>query len=92
MSKKTFHPLGDRVLVVQDTLEETTESGIIIPDSATQEKPLSGIIVALGTDLTNQDLALNELIYFGKYSGSEVTFNGQDFLIINEGDIQGVLR
>lgn len=80
-------PLDDRVLVTPASEEEKTASGIIIPDTA-KEKPRRGTIVAVGNDEDLQELVKEgDVILYGKYSGDELQYEGQDFLILNRGDI-----
>ncbi|HEX5531598.1 MAG TPA: co-chaperone GroES, partial [Methylomirabilota bacterium] len=86
----TLHPLHDRVLVKRIEEEEVRRGGIIIPDTA-KEKPQEGKVVAVGTGTVtdegkNRPLAVKkgDRILFGKYSGSEVQLNGEDYLIMKE--------
>merc|ERR1712178_81602 len=92
-----FRPLHDRVVVKRLDEEEKTPGGIIIPDTA-KEKPMQGEIVAAGPgkrndsgDLSPLDVKPGDTVIFGKWSGTEVTIDGQDLLIMNESDIMGVL-
>ena len=92
-----FRPLHDRVVVKRIDEEEKTAGGIIIPDTA-KEKPMQGKIVAVGPGKRNDDGELSPLdvksgdtVIFGKWSGTEVTIDGQDLLIMNESDIMGIL-
>jgi len=92
-----FRPLHDRVVVKRLDEEEKTAGGIIIPDTA-KEKPMQGEIVAAGPgkrndsgDLSPLDVKPGDTVIFGKWSGTEVTIDGQDLLIMNESDIMGVL-
>ena len=92
-----FRPLHDRVVVKRIDEEEKTAGGIIIPDTA-KEKPMQGEIVAVGPGKRNDngevsplDVKAGDLVIFGKWSGTEVTIDGQDLLIMNESDIMGVL-
>ena len=94
----TFRPLHDRVLVRRIEAEEKTAGGIIIPDSA-QEKPSEGEIVAVGAGAIGDDnerVALDvkagDRVLFGKWSGTEVTVDGEELLIMKESDIMGVLE
>lgn len=89
-------PLGDRVLVKPEAAEEKTASGIIIPDTA-KEKPQRGTIVAAGpgkvengtkVEMTVKD---GDAVLYGKYSGTEVTIDGEDLLIMRESDILGIV-
>jgi chaperonin GroES len=95
--KMTLRPLHDRVLVKRLEEGNGTHGRIIIPDSA-KEKPQQGEIIAVGTGRTTDDgthvpLAVKQgdRILFGKYSGSEVTVEGQEYLIMKEDDVLGVL-
>jgi len=93
-----LRPLQDRVIVERIAEEEMTKGGIIIPDTA-KEKPQEGKIVAVGKGKVNDDGKLlppsvkaGDKILFGKYSGTEVRLNGNDYLIMREEDILGVLE
>jgi chaperonin GroES len=93
----TFRPLHDRVLVKRIEEEEKTAGGIIIPDTA-KEKPQEGEVVAVGAGtkddngkVTALDVKAGDRILFGKWSGSEVTLNGEELLIMKESDILGIL-
>ncbi|NQV14751.1 co-chaperone GroES [bacterium] len=82
-----IQPLDDRVLVVPAEEEETTASGIIIPDTA-KEKPRRGTVAAVGNDEELQELVKKgDVILYGKYSGDELSYGGTDYLIINRADI-----
>ncbi|PHS24119.1 MAG: co-chaperone GroES [Robiginitomaculum sp.] len=92
-----FRPLHDRVLVKRIEEEEKTAGGIIIPDTA-KEKPQEGEVVAVGAGtkdddgkVTALDVKAGDRILFGKWSGSEVTLNGEELLIMKESDILGIL-
>ncbi len=93
----SIQPLGDRVVVEPKPAEEKTDSGLYIPDSA-QEKPQKGTVVAIGPGRVENgnkiDLTVNEgdQVLYGKYSGTEVTLDGKDFLIMRESDIFGVVE
>ncbi len=91
-------PLHDRVLVEPLDAEEKTAGGIIIPDTA-QEKPMEGKIVAVGKGSRNDegkvtplDVAKGDRILYGKWSGTEVKVDGDDYLIMKESDIMGVIE
>ncbi|MDQ7019275.1 MAG: co-chaperone GroES [Robiginitomaculum sp.] len=93
----TFRPLHDRVLVKRIEEEEKTAGGIIIPDTA-KEKPQEGEVIAVGDGakdesgkVTPLDVKVGDRILFGKWSGSEVTLNGEELLIMKESDILGIL-
>jgi len=90
-------PLHDRVLVRRVESEEKTAGGLIIPDSA-KEKPAEGEIVAVGAGLRDDDgdrIALDvktgDRVLFGKWSGTEVTVDGEELLMMKESDIMGIL-
>jgi len=92
-----FRPLHDRVLVSRVEADEKTAGGIIIPDSA-QEKPSEGKVVAVGNGLkddngkvTGLDVKKGDKILFGKWSGTEVTVEGKELLIMKESDILGII-
>lgn len=83
----SIQPLDDRVLVIPAGEEETTASGIIIPDTA-KEKPRRGTISAVGNDEELQELVKEgDEILYGKYAGDELSYDGIDYLILNRGDI-----
>jgi chaperonin GroES len=93
-----LRPLQDRVLVRRVENEEKSSGGIIIPDTA-QEKPSEGEIVAVGNGIRDErgqiiplDLKPGNKILFGKWSGSEVSINGEELLIMKESDVMGVLE
>ncbi len=92
MSK--LKPLNDRVLVKPDSAEEKTESGIIIPDTA-KEKPQRGTVVAVGPGKVEegkkQEMSVKEgdKVLYGKYAGTELTLDGEDYMIMRESDILG---
>ena len=90
-------PLHDRVLVRRTESEEKTAGGLIIPDSA-KEKPSEGEIVAVGSGakaedgtVTPLDVKAGDRVLFGKWSGTEVTVNGEELLIMKESDILGII-
>jgi chaperonin GroES len=92
-----FRPLHDRVVVKRLDGEEKTASGIIIPDSA-QEKPMQGKIIAVGNGARDDsgkimplDVKAGDTVLFGKWSGTEVKIDNEDYLIMKESDIMGVL-
>jgi len=87
----SFQPLGNRVLILREEQTNTTASGIIIPDSA-KEKPLEGKVITLGTDATKSGINEGDTVVFQKYSGTEITIDGTEYLIMNTGDILGVMK
>lgn len=93
-----FRPLHDRVVVRRIEGEERTKSGIIIPDTA-KEKPSEGEVIAVGPGTRDEqgkivalDVKAGDRVLFGKWSGTEVKLNGEDFLIMKESDILGVIE
>jgi chaperonin GroES len=96
MASINFRPLHDRVVVRRVESEEKTKGGIIIPDTA-KEKPQEGEVVAVGTGIrddkgaiTALDVKAGDRVLFGKWSGTEVKLNGEDYLIMKESDIMGI--
>ena len=90
-------PLADRVLVEPAVAETQTKSGIYIPDNA-KEKPMQGTIVAMGPgkrtetgELIAPEVKVGDVVLYGKYSGTEVTVDGKNYLIVRESDIFAVL-
>jgi chaperonin GroES len=96
MAKANIQPLSDRVLVQPAPAEEKTKSGIIIPDTA-KEKPQEGEVVAAGPGKVENGSKIEmsvsdgDKILYGKYSGTEVTLDGEDYLIMRESDILGII-
>ena len=93
-----FKPLHDRVVVKRVEGEEKTKGGLIIPDSA-KEKPAEGEVVAVGEgarkdsgELIAMSVKKGDRILFGKWSGTEVTLNGEELLIMKESDILGIVE
>ena len=90
-------PLADRVIVKPSPAEEKTASGIIIPDTA-KEKPMQGEIIAVGKGKTTDDgkfvameLKVGDKVLYGKYSGTEVTIDSEDYLIMRESDVYAII-
>jgi len=93
-----FRPLHDRVVVSRVEEDAKTAGGIIIPDTA-KEKPMQGDVVAVGPGARDEagkvvplDLKAGDRVLFGKWSGTEVTIDGKELLIMKESDIMGVLE
>ena len=93
-----FKPLHDRVLVRRVESDEKTAGGLIIPDSA-KEKPAEGLVVSCGEgarkdsgELIEMSVKEGDKILFGKWSGTEVTINGEELLIMKESDILGIIE
>ncbi|MFT4678182.1 MAG: chaperonin GroES [Flavobacteriales bacterium] len=85
-------PLADRVLVEPAKAEETTASGIIIPDTA-KEKPQRGTVIAVGNGKKDEPITVKvgDTVLYGKYSGTELAIEGNDYLIMRESDIFAIL-
>ncbi|MCW3121705.1 MAG: co-chaperone GroES [Flavipsychrobacter sp.] len=85
-------PLHDRVIVKAAAAEEKTAGGIIIPDTA-KEKPQRGIVIAAGPGKKDEPMTVKsgDTILYGKYAGTEVSFEGEDYLIMRESDILAVI-
>jgi chaperonin GroES len=92
MSKVNITPLADRVVVEPAAAEERTASGIIIPDTA-KEKPQRGNVVAVGAGKKDEPMTVKvgDSVLYGKYSGTEVSIEGSDYLIMRESDIFAVV-
>ena len=93
-----FRPLHDRVAVRRVEEEQKTKGGIIIPDTA-KEKPQEGKVIAVGKGKANDDgkvtpldVKVGDKILFGKYSGTEIKLDGDDFLIMREEEVLGILK
>lgn len=85
-------PLADRVLVEPAVAETKTASGIFIPDTA-KEKPQKGAVIAVGEGKKDEPLTVKEgdTVLYGKYSGTEITIDGKEYLIMRESDIFAIL-
>ena len=92
MTKTKITPLADRVLVQPSAAETKTASGIIIPDTA-QEKPQKGSIVAVGKGTKDNPITVKkgDLVLYGKYAGTELNYDGEDYLIMKESDILAII-
>jgi len=92
MAKIKLQPLEDRVLVKPAAAEEKTSSGIIIPDTA-KEKPQKGTVVAVGKGKKDEPMTVKngDLVLYGKYSGTEITIDGEEYLIMREADIYAII-
>ena len=89
MKKLNIKPLADRVIIKQDDAETTTQSGIIIPDTA-QEKPQKGKIVACGGGTKENPMTVKEgeIVLYGKYAGTELTWGDKEYLLVKSEDLQ----
>lgn len=85
-------PLASRVVVRPAAAEETTASGIIIPDSA-KEKQLKGEVLAVGPGTKDEvmEVSVGDIVLYGKYAGTELTIDGEDVLIMNQSDILAIV-
>lgn len=92
MAEIKIKPLADRVLVEPAVAEEKTAAGIIIPDTA-KEKPQKGVVVAVGPGKKDEPLTVKvgDKVLYGKYAGTEITFDGKDYLIMRESDIVAII-
>lgn len=98
MSKLNIQPLHDRVVVKAKEAEEKTKSGLFLPDTA-KEKPIEGTIVAVGGGKTSEDgklipltVKVGDKVLYGKYSGTEVTIDGEEYLMMRESDIFAIIK
>jgi chaperonin GroES len=94
----TLTPLHDRVIVKAAEPEEVTKGGIIIPDTA-KEKPMQGSVIAVGNGkiaengtVTPLQVTIGDKVLYGKYAGTEVSIDGEDFLIMRESDIFAIVK
>ncbi|MCL5031572.1 MAG: co-chaperone GroES [Bacteroidetes bacterium] len=90
-------PLADRVIIKPSEAEEKTKGGIILPDTA-KEKPIEGTVVAIGPGKTSEDgkfvkleVKVGDKVLYGKYSGTEVIVEGEEYLIMRESDIFAII-
>ena len=94
-----LQPLEDRIVVRPGESEETTASGLVIPDTA-KEKPQQGDVLAVGPgrrseqtgELVPMDVAEGDTVVYSKYGGTEITVGGEDLLILNARDVLGILK
>ena len=93
-----FRPLADRIVVKRIDAEEKTSGGIIIPDTA-KEKPQEGEVLAVGPGARDEsgklialDVKVGDRVLFGKWSGTEVTLDGEDLLIMKDSDVMGIVE
>lgn len=94
----SIKPLEDRIVVQQQAAEQTTASGLVIPDSA-QEKPQEGVVVAVGPgrfdDAGNRvpmDVKEGDVVIYSKYGGTEVTYGGQEYLVLSTRDVLAIVE
>lgn len=88
-----IQPLADRVLVLPAPAEEKTIGGIIIPETA-KEKPLRGKVVAVGNGTKDEEMVikLNDEVLYGKYSGTELEYEGEKYLIMRQSDVLAIIK
>ena len=98
MSELKIKPLADRIVIQAMEAEETTKGGIILPDTA-KEKPVEGTIVAAGPGKISDDgkkieleVKVGDKVLYGKYSGTEVTVDGEEYLIMRESDVFAIVK
>ncbi len=98
MSKINLNPLADRVVIQPKEAEEKTSGGIILPDTV-KEKPVEGKVIAVGNgkildsgEVRALDVKKGDKILFGKYSGTEVKVDGEEYLVMREDDIMGIIE
>jgi chaperonin GroES len=97
MSKK-LRPLGDRLVVKPQEQEETTSSGLVLPETA-KEKPQQGVVVAIGPGRRDDDgkriemdVAVDDIVLYAKYGGTEIKIDGEKVLILKESDVLAILE
>ena len=92
MSKLKIKPLADRVIIEPAAAEEKTASGIIIPDTA-KEKPQKGTVLAAGPGKKDEPMTLKagDVVLYGKYSGTEINIDGNNYLIMRESDVLAII-
>ena len=91
-------PLDDRVLIKQSDAEETTAGGIVLPDTA-KEKPQCGVVKAVGAgklldsgERGQMSLKVGDEVYYGKYAGTEIKIDGNDYVILKESDVLAIIE
>ncbi|HNQ24125.1 MAG TPA: co-chaperone GroES [Phycisphaerae bacterium] len=97
MAKLNIRPLGDKVIIKRVEAEAKTAGGIVLPDTA-REKPKRGVVLAVGNGRLLDDgtrskmqLAVNDEVLFTSYAGTEIKYGGEEYIIMDEGDILGVV-
>lgn len=92
MAKIKVKPLADRVLVEPAAAETKTSGGIIIPDTA-KEKPMRGKIIAVGNGKPDEPMTVKagDMVLYGKYAGTEINIDGEEYLIMRESDIYAII-
>ena len=94
-----IQPLGDRVVIKPKPKEEKTKGGIYLPDTATKERPMQGTVMAVGPGrhteegkLIPMNVQVEQQVLFAKYAGTELEIDDEEFLILQEKDILGVIK
>ncbi len=90
MKTTKIQPLGKNVLIKVQEQEKKTENGIFLPDTATEEKPQQGIVIAVGTD-ENISVKPQQKVIYNRYAGTDVVVDGEEYLIVKDGDILAVI-
>jgi chaperonin GroES len=95
---KNLKPLGDRMVIKPKEQEETTASGLVLPETA-KEKPQQGTVIAIGPGRRDDDgkriemdVAVDDTVLYAKYAGTEIKFEGDKFLILKESDVLAILE
>jgi chaperonin GroES len=97
-TNKKIRPLSDRIVVQPRGVETTTAGGIVIPDTADKDKPIQGTVIAIGNGkyidgkLLPLQVQVGDKILFGKYAGTAVKLDDQEYLVMREEDVMGVLE
>lgn len=98
MADFKIKPLADRVIVKAKEAEEVTKGGIILPDTV-KEKPIEGVVIAIGSGRVDDNgktvpmtVKVGDAVLYGKYSGTEVKIDGEEYLIMRENDIYGIVN
>lgn len=97
MAKVNIKPLEDRVLIQIKEAESTTASGLVIPDSA-KEKPQEGVVIAAGPgrfdgdDRVPMDIKVGDIVVFSKYGGTELKYDGEEYLLLNSRDVLAIIE
>ncbi len=92
MANINIKPLADRVLIEPQVAEEKTAGGIFIPDTA-KEKPQKGVVIAVGKGTKDEamELKTGDVVLYGKYSGTELKYEGKEFLMMRQSDVMAVI-
>jgi len=91
MKKETIQPLGENILVKLIKKDKITKSGIVLPDTADQDRPQEGKVIEVGDDKKIK-VKKNQTVIFAKYSGTEIKINGEEHLILKNEDILAVVK